>query len=170
MLPTIERILYCTELGPNTAYVFRYAYAMACRFEAELMVLHVVDALTAEQRRLVDDYAGQGKIEELIEAQEDEQLQRIPRRIAEFCAREIGDDDWCSVVTRIVVAEGKAPRVILDHVASLKADLVIMGAHSEESLLERLVGSTAHRVVARSPVPVMLCQVPEGHQELSLEI
>lgn len=170
MLPTFERILYCTELGPNSAYVFRYAYALACRFEAELMVLHVVDALTPEQRQVVDGYAGPGAIERLIEEQEDEQMKRIPRRIAEFCAREIGDDDWCRVVTRIILAEGKAHRSILEHIASLKADLVVMGAHAEESLLERLVGSTAHRVVARSPVPVLLCQVPEGHQALSLDL
>jgi nucleotide-binding universal stress UspA family protein len=170
MLPGFERVLYCTQLGPNTAYVFRYAYAMARRFEAELFVLHVVETLTAEQRQLVDGYAGEGAIEHIIDEQEHEQMDRIPRRIAEYCAREIGDESWTDVVTKIIVAEGKAHTQILAHVDSLDADLVVMGAHAESSLLDRLVGSTAQRVTARCPVPVLMCQVPEGNQSLSLDI
>jgi nucleotide-binding universal stress UspA family protein len=170
MLPTFERILYCTQLGPNTSYVFRYAYALAKSFGAELHVLHVVETLTAEQRAVVDGYAGEGAIEELIEAQEDEQMARIPRRIGEFCAREMGEEDWQQVVTKIIVAEGKAHQQILDHARDLKSDLVVLGAHAESSLLDRLVGNTAQRVVQRSPVPVLICQVPDGKQGLSLDL
>ncbi len=170
MLPAFERILYCTQLGPNTAYVFRYAYALAKKFGSELHVLHVVDAPNKLQRQVIDGWAGEGAIEHILDEQEDEQMARIPRRIAEFCAREIGDEDWTNVVTKIIVAEGRAHRQILDHVKSLDADLVVMGAHAESSLLERLMGNTAERVVQRSPVPVLVCQVPDGNQALTLDI
>ena len=170
MLPTFERILYCTQLGPNTAYVFRYAYALAKKFGAELHVLHVVDAPTDLQRQVIDGWAGEGVIEHILDEQEDEQMARIPRRIAEFCVREIGDEDWAAVVTKIIVAEGRAHRQILAHVESLRADLVVMGAHAESSLLERLMGTTAERVVQRSPVPVLVCQVPDGKQDLTLDL
>jgi nucleotide-binding universal stress UspA family protein len=170
MLPTFRRILYCTELGPNTSYVFRYAYALAKKYDAELHVLHVVDAPNELQRQVIDGWAGEGVIEQILEEQEDEQLHRIPRRIAEFCAREIGDEDWTRVVTKIIVAEGRVHRQILAHVDSLKADLVVMGAHAESSLIERLMGNTAERVIQRSPVPVLVCQVPEGKQDLTLDI
>jgi nucleotide-binding universal stress UspA family protein len=170
MLPTFEKILYCTQLGPNTSYVFRYAYALAKKFAAELHVLHVVDAPTPLQRQVIDGWAGEGVIEQILDEQEDEQLARIPRRIAEFCAREIGDEDWTEVVTKIIVSEGRAHQQILVHIESLDADLVVMGAHAESSLIERLMGTTAERVLQRSPVPVLVCQVPDGHQALSLDI
>ena len=170
MLPGFKRILYCTQLGPNTSYVFRYAYAMARKFDAELIVLHVVETLSPEQRQVVDGYAGEGAIENIVEEQEQEQAERIPRRIAEYCQREIGAERWTEVVSKIVVAEGRAHKQILEHVDSLGADLVVMGAHAESSLLDRLVGNTAQRVTAHCPVPVLLCQVPEGHQSLSLDI
>ncbi len=170
MLPTFKRILYCTQLGPNTAYVFRYAYAMARKFEAELYVLHVVETITPKQMEVVDGYAGPGAIESIVDEQEEEQMDRIPRRIAEYCAREVGQENWTNVVTKIIVAEGKPHREILDHVTSLDVDLVVMGAHAESSLLDRLVGNTAQRVSQRSPVPVMMCQVPDGDQSLSLDL
>ena len=156
MLPTFKRILYCTQLGPNTAYVFRYAYALAKSFSSELYVLHVVDAPTELQRQVIDGWAGEGVIEHILDEQEDEQMNRIPRRIAEFCAREIGDEDWRRVVHRIVVAEGKAHEQILAHVASLAVDLVVLGAHAESSLLDRMIGGTARRLVQRSPVPELI--------------
>lgn len=170
MLPDFKRILYCTQLGPNTAYVFRHAYAIARKYDAELFVLHVVETLTPEQRQVIDGYAGEGTIEHIIEEQEEEQMGRIPRRIQEYCQREIGDERWTDVVTKIVVAEGKAHQQILAHIDSLEADLVVMGAHAESSLLDRLVGNTAQRVTARSRVPVLICQVPDGHQSLSLDM
>lgn len=170
MLPTFKRILYCTQLGPNTAYVFRYAYALARKFDSELFVLHVVQTITPKQMEVVDGYAGAGTIEHIIDEQETEQMDRIPRRIAEFCSREVGKENWTEVVTKLIVAEGKAHRQILDHVTSLQADLVVMGAHADSSLLDRLVGSTAQKVTARSPVPVLLCQVPDGDQSLSLDL
>ena len=170
MLPTFERILYCTQLGPNTSYVFRHAYALAKKYGAELHVLHVVQAPTALQRQVIDGWAGEGVIEQVIDQQEDEQMARIPRRIAEFCTLEMGDENWREVVAKIIVAEGKAHQQILDHIESLGADLVVMGAHAESSVLERLMGNTAARVIQRSPVPVLICQVPDGKQALSLEL
>jgi len=170
MLPKFERILYCTQLGPNTSYVFRYAYSLAKKFGSELFVLHVVDAPNKLQRQVIDGWAGEGVIEHILDEQEDEQLARIPRRIADFCASEIGDEDWTEVVTKIIVSEGRAHRQILEHVVSLQADLVVMGAHAESSLIERIMGNTAERVVQRSPVPVLVCQVPDGRQDLSIDI
>ena len=126
--------------------------------------------LEAKLRQVVDGYAGEGAIEHIIEEQEHEQADRIPRRIAEYCQREIGEERWTEVVTKIVVAEGKAHQQILDHARDLKSDLVVLGAHAESSLLERLLGNTAQRVVQRSPVPVLICQVPDGKQALSLDV
>ncbi len=170
MLPKIERILYCTQLGPNTPCVFRYAYSLAKSLPAKITVLHVVETLSPRQRSMVDGYAGEGAIEHIVDEQEEAQMGRIPRRIAAFCTREIGEEDWTQVVDRILVAEGKAPRQILDHIASTRADLVVMGVHGKPSMLENILGGTARYVVQHSQVPVLMCQCPEGKQATSLEL
>jgi len=37
MLPKIETALYCTEMGRNTPFIFRYAYAIAKQFGAKIV-------------------------------------------------------------------------------------------------------------------------------------
>ena len=168
MLPTIRRILYCTQLGPNSAYVFRYAYAIAKKFGAEITVLHVLDILTPRQKALVEGYSGKGSLGGVIEQAEKEAAARIPKRIEEWCHREFGHEDWKKVVTEIIVAEGQSALQILAHIESRSADLVVIGAHTESSVLENLIGSTARTLVKKSPVPVLTVQVPEGRQELTM--
>ena len=169
MLPTFKTILYCTQIGPNTSYVFRHAFAIARQFEAKIVVLHVVHTLTPEQRATVEGYSGQGSIDDIVSHEEQEARDRLPKRIQEFCMRELVDEDWHDVVSKILLAEGSAPEQILAHIKSTGADLVVIGANAKSSLLDRLMGSTAEKVIRNSPVPVLSVQVPEGHQTLTLE-
>ena len=168
MLPTIDRILYCTQLGPNSAYVFRYAYAIAKKFGAEITVLHVLDILSPRQKALVEGYSGKGSLGNVITEAEKQAAARIPKRIEEWCHREFGHEDWKKIVTKIVVSEGHNAEQILAHIDSCEADLVVVGAHAESSLLEKMIGGTARTLIKKSPVPVLTVQVPEGHQELTM--
>jgi nucleotide-binding universal stress UspA family protein len=45
-------------------------------------------------------------------------------------------------------------------VESRSADLVVIGAHTESSIIDRMIGSTARSLVKSSPVPVLTVQVP----------
>jgi nucleotide-binding universal stress UspA family protein len=168
MRPKIDKILYCTQLGPNSAYVFRYAYAIASRFDAEIVVLHVMDTLTPKQKALVEGYSGQGSLSEIISQAEREAAARIPKRIEEWCHREFGHEDWRKIVTSIVVAEGHTPDQILAHVESTGADLLVIGAHAESAMMDRLIGNTARTLIKHSSIPVLTVQVPEGRQELTM--
>lgn len=44
------------------------------------------------------------------------------------------------------------------------ADLIVVGTHARGALEHFLVGSTAEKVVARSPVPVLTVRLPEGRE------
>ena len=170
MLPEIKTILYCSPLGSNSAYVFRYAWAIATHFDAKIVVLHVVETLTPGQRSFVEGYSGTGSLSEAIDRATQEAVERIPRRLEEFCRREIGKGEWRKIVSRILVADGKAAPRILEQIESTGADLVVIGASAESTLVENLIGSTARTIVKKSPVPVLTVQVPEGRQDLTLDI
>ncbi|MCA9751206.1 MAG: universal stress protein [Gemmatimonadetes bacterium] len=170
MLPDIKTILYCTTLGPNTGYVFRYAWSIANRFDAKIVVLHVVETLTSRQRSFVEGYSGLGSVSDVIDRAEREAVERIPVRIEEFCRREIGKGEWRKVVCKILVADGKPAARILEQIGRTGADLVVIGAADESTVLENLIGSTARTLVKKSPVPVLTVQIPEGRQSLTLDI
>ena len=43
MLPDINIILYATDLSKNSAHAFRYAVYFAKKFDAEIIILHIID-------------------------------------------------------------------------------------------------------------------------------
>jgi nucleotide-binding universal stress UspA family protein len=168
VLPEIRRILYCTQLGPNAAYIFRYAYRIAEQFGARITVLHVVETLTPEQEARVERYVGPGTLHAVVEREERSAEARLKERIQAFCAK-IGGGDPCEArIEKVSVVEGHDPAAaILQQARATNADLIVMGAHADSSILDALMGTTAQKVVRGSPVPVLTVQVPEGQQELT---
>lgn len=63
-------------------------------------------------------------------------------------------DAGCEVET--VVETGRPSREILDSVADHDIDHVVMGSHGRSGVSRLLLGSTAERVLRRSPVPVTI--------------
>ena len=56
MIPQIKRILYTTDLSPNSGYLLRYALNSAKKHEAKLVVLHVFEELSPTANALVMSY------------------------------------------------------------------------------------------------------------------
>lgn len=167
MIPQIRRILVCTQLGPNSAYIFRWAFALARGLGARITVLHVVETLSPRQEAMVEGYAGQGTLHAAVQRAEREDAARLRRRVDDFCRRAVGEGTG-DITIETVITEGDVTDEILRHVTSVGADVVVMGAHGRSSLVEMVLGSTAERVIQRCPVPVLTVQVPEGRQELTL--
>ncbi|MDH3525409.1 MAG: universal stress protein [Acidobacteriota bacterium] len=168
MLPTVKTILYCTQMGPNAPYVFRWAYALAKCCDARIHVLYVIEGLTPRQRAMVEGYSGHSTLSQVIEQAEAEAAERLPHRLEAFFESEAPDEDWRSHIGELMVARGKALEQILEHVESTGADLVVVGAHSSVSMVETIIGSTAQRLTEKCRVPVLVVRVPEGQRALTI--
>lgn len=168
MLPEIRKLLYCTQMGPNSSFVFRYACSIARRFSARIVVLHVMESLSPRQRALVEGYAGSDALQAALAKAEREAAEQIPLRIEETCRKELPEgEDWHGLVEKILVEQGRAADVILEQIERESIDLVVIGAHAESPVVDRIIGGTAREIYKRSPVPVLSVQVPEGRQSLT---
>jgi nucleotide-binding universal stress UspA family protein len=54
-----------------------------------------------------------------------------------------------------IACEGYPPDAIVDHARSIRADAIAMGTHGLSGLDRLLIGSTAERVIASAPCPVL---------------
>lgn len=162
MLPEVKTILYCTSLGPHAPYVFSYACVLAGRLGAKIVALHVVESLNKKQKALVDGYAGEGRLGQLISDAHNRAAEQLPEHMRATLSEITGEDGWEELVKEVVIAEGRTTRQILRHIESRGADLVVIGAHTESSIIDRMIGSTARSLVKSSPVPVLTVQVPSG--------
>ena len=161
MLPNIKTILYCTSLGPHAPYIFGYACKLAQKLDAKIVALHIIETLNRKQKTLLAGYAGQGRLHELLDDAHKQALAEFPKQAKERLKPVCGDEEWSRLVSEILVVEGEAEARILDMIAAKDADLVVIGAHTENSIIERMIGSTARSIVKKSPVPVLIVQVPD---------
>ena len=46
MIPKIKKILYTTDLSPNSDYAFRYAINSAKKHDANIIILHVLEEIS----------------------------------------------------------------------------------------------------------------------------
>jgi nucleotide-binding universal stress UspA family protein len=168
LLPDIKKILYCTRIGPNSAYIYRHAMALAEKFDATITVLHVMETLTADQEARINGYIGPDSIHDVVEHEEQDALTRIRQHLNNFCSR-LGDENSCSLrVEKILVAESTSPaEEIVKQAIDMSADVIVIGAHAHSSIMDALMGSTTQKVIRKSPIPVFVVQVPAGEQELS---
>lgn len=161
MLPRIKTILYCTSLGPHAPYVFGYACTLAKHLEARIVALHVVEALNRKQKVLLDNYAGQGRLHELLDEAREQAIAEFPKHVQKRLEAVCGEEEWSRIVSEVLVVEGEAATRIIETIAAKGADLVVIGAHTESSIIDRMIGSTARSLVKKSPVPVLTVQVPD---------
>lgn len=160
MIPKLEKILFCTQMGPNAGLIFRHAFALATRFGARITVLHVRQILTRDQEGLVEGYAGKGSLHDVTEREGFQAMDELRARIKEFFSAEMGGSDWHEFVEQIIVMKGNAKEEIVRHIDTVGADMVVMGAH-RYGLIDLLVGTTPQRVIAKSKVPVLVVPVPD---------
>lgn len=163
MLPSLSTILYATDLGRSAPAVLRHALSLARAYGGRVVCVHAVEPLGPSARHMVELYAGEGAAEQ-VEGQRWRELQRsLADRLQAFCREEpCRDADGRDLVAEIRIERGRPDQVILETARRVGADAVVMGSHGHTSVGELLLGSTAHRVVQRATVPVLLVRVAEA--------
>lgn len=149
-LPTYERVLVPTDGSDTADRAVDHALGIAAAFDGELHALSVVDVSTVASSS--DIVPSDTVIESLTD--------RGERAVASVADR--ADERGVESVTEVV--QGFPGSTILRYVREEEMDIVVMGTHGRTGLGRALLGSTAERIVRRSPVPV--CTVPaEGRKE-----
>jgi nucleotide-binding universal stress UspA family protein len=155
MIPEIKRILYTTDLSPNSAYAFRYAINSAKKHDAGIIILHVVEEMAP--------FFGEERLKAISEKKIDEAMDRIRKRLKIFCDRELKDDPECAdKVVSIEICQGYPPEEILKKVDELNCDVIVMGTHGKGIIRHSFLGSAAGKVLRRVRKPVFIIPLPEG--------
>ena len=128
------RVLVATDFSTRSNRALRQAGLLIHLDKSQLYVLHVVD----------DDQP-----RELIHMEKRE-AERVLREQMESMPELRGVD-----ATPMVIA-GDPFDGILRACASVKADLIVMGTHRKQLLLDIIVGTTIERVIRKGSVPVLM--------------
>lgn len=144
-MTAIAHILAATDFSAPARHAVARAYRIAGRTGARLELMHAVSQGALEGlRRMVGLEAGTVESRILDDAR-----QSLYRLAIEFA----GEHDTAA---GIHVDTGAVLTAILDRAGALDADLLVVGARGEDFLGPLLLGTTAERLLRRTPRPVLM--------------
>lgn len=136
-------ILFAVDFSQSSDYAFQYALSLAKKYDARLLIIHVINE-PVDLRGFYVPHISFEKLEQEIE-------EGARKMMEKFCRTQI--KDYSKYETFIV--PGIPYDEIIKNAQEHSADLILMGTHGRTGLDHVLFGSTAEKVVRKSPVPVM---------------
>ena len=168
MIPKIQRILYATDLSPNSKYAFRYAINSAMKHDAKIIILHVIESMPAAVYAQMGFFVGDEQANKIFEKRVGDALNRIRERLKVFCEKEPAvDPKAIDRVQSIEICEGFPAEEILEKATELDCDAIVMGTHSKGVIANTFLGSIAKRVLRRTRKPVFIIPLPKGETEIT---
>jgi nucleotide-binding universal stress UspA family protein len=162
MIPEIKKILYATDLSPDSVYVLRYAMNSAIKHDADIIILHVFEKVDPASNVMLDLYLYQEQHQKILAEHITETKELIKKRLRTLRDEELKDrSELADKVISIEVCEGFPAEKILSKAEELNCDEIIMGNHSKGIIANTFLGSTAKRVLRRTRKPVHIIPLPK---------
>jgi nucleotide-binding universal stress UspA family protein len=137
-----RRIVAAVDFSDVSMFALRHAASLAAEVDAQLLVMHVIEA--PERLELwIDREQATSYVREWTEGAE----RRLRNAVSD------GVREYAHVVQR--VETGRAYREILRVADEQQADLIVIGAHGHGVLEAMFVGSTAQHIVRAAACPVL---------------
>jgi nucleotide-binding universal stress UspA family protein len=149
---TVSKIAFCTDFSENADQAFDLALDLTLKYQAQLILLHVVPPLVFPSPVMEDFISEQASIQFTEDAG-----RRAMEQMEKGYLPKIGD--YRQVFIRIL--SGHPATEILNFVEQEKVDLVVMGTHGLTGLAHFFLGSTAEKVVRRATCSVLTVHPPQ---------
>jgi nucleotide-binding universal stress UspA family protein len=162
----LTSILFATNLTENCRPAFDFAASMATRYQATLVLLHVLEKIPDYVESRLRGMLGEEKWKEYVDSHEKtardaligkkSESRMIRQALEQFCAEAGIDDDSCGYHSReIVLTDGEVVEDIVTNAKEYNCDLIVMGAH-QGFITGTSIGSTIKNVLRESKRPVLV--------------
>lgn len=164
MLPHYDKILVTTDFTENSDHAFRHAVMLARQNNAKIYLLHVLPLVDSSMRSYLSSVLGEDKLEALEHDNMATAQTSMKDDLDEFARTELKDfpEDYARFAGAEVAA-GHPVVKILETADRLDVDVIVMGTHGKGPLEHVFLGSTAEKVLKKSPRPVFVIPLPHGH-------
>jgi nucleotide-binding universal stress UspA family protein len=154
---SFKKVICATDFSDSSFRALDYARMLTERFEADLLLVHVVDdpptAVPPVGGAAVDSTINVTEYQEHL-------VEHATRRLAELVA----EQDSAGPSVRSHVAKGRPSRQIVQLAAAEEADLIVIGTHGHNRLHRLVFGSVTEKVVRAAPCPVLTVGLEENDE------
>lgn len=145
-MASLKKIAFCTDFSENSDQAFDLAFDLAQKYQAQLVLVHVVPPLVFPSPVMEDFISEQANLQFYKDA-----VQRSMDQIESTYLGKMGD--YKNALVRVL--SGHPASEILNFIDQEKIDLVVMGTHGFTGLAHFFLGSTAEKVVRRANCSVL---------------
>jgi nucleotide-binding universal stress UspA family protein len=145
MTVEFKRIIVPIDFSPSSRLALEHAKALVTKFGGVLEVVHVV-----EERVVTGPWPAEGHA---MSPQIEEALLRNAEHALLACLTKEERNRYGATLTLLT---GPPAMTIVEHAASCRADLIVMGTNGRSGLSHLLLGSVAERVVRTASCPVLV--------------
>lgn len=138
-----KTILFATDFSDCSTVAFEYAYSLAQKCGSKLLLVHVISE-PVDLRGFYVPHVSFDLLEKEIE-------DGASKMMNDFCEKNFAEGDQYEAL----VVPGLAYSEVIKQAQLHNVDLIVLGTHGRSGLDHVLFGSTAEKVVRKSPVPVM---------------
>ena len=166
MIKPLKTILFATNLSDSCSKAFEMAATLAIRYQATLVLLHVVEKAPDYVEARLKALLGEAQWDDMVDSLADD-AQRlligkkssstiIRDALNRFCTQAGIEDNSCDYHSReIVVSNGDVVEDILYYAKTFNCDVIILGAR-KGMLSETAIGGTIKSVLRKSKKPVLI--------------
>ncbi len=165
MVPEIKKILYATDLTKNSAYASRYAVDLARKYNAKVIILHIVGLIDPSVYYDGPISDPSKSLQRAAEKEREEHIAELKKRMQEEESR-IGQPS-ADLVSETIVTSGYDVDKILDTADAKGCDLIVLGTHGKGWLKMTFLGSVSRAVLERTRKPVFIVPLPS--EETSID-
>lgn len=140
-------IIVALGFSPYAGEIFNYAAGLALKLDADLAVVHVINARDVAT---VTTISGMG-----YEVDEEHYIENIKKERNKILDEIIKSASFPKARIRAIFKVGNPVDELLKAAVEEKADMIVMGTKGRTDLAHVFVGSVAEKVFHRSPVPVV---------------
>jgi nucleotide-binding universal stress UspA family protein len=150
----VKKILVPTDFSDHSMQALKHAIDLGKRFKAGIIVFHCLEPIYLAAP--ADLYGTPANLTTLMSEERHSAKQRLERIERDLKKRRIP--------IRTVLGSGTPHLVIVEAVAKLGVDLIVMSTHGRSGFSHLLIGSVAERVVRAAPCPVLTIRGKVGRR------
>jgi nucleotide-binding universal stress UspA family protein len=148
MIPDkIKRIMVAVDFSEISTYLVRYALSLARKFEAQILLVNVINQRDLDAYRKVANATSAISLPDFIEKRRQDRRQNLTQILENLDAR--------STAVECQIRMGVPFQELMHAIEVEKIDLVIMGTRGRGTFSGMMLGSTVARMFESCPVPLL---------------
>lgn len=173
----IKRILFGTDLTPESKSVFEYVKKLVASTGASIIVAHILEEVNMGTDEMLAHFLGKEKWlqfkEEKIEKAESVLIGKVNEnrliREAIGCILECSNDDLNNQLEdKVIVEEGVPSKKIIELADKNKCDMIIAGREKRKVMGVKHVGGTLKDIIRNSDIPVLIVPYETARKEMHI--